>query len=39
MRIALIAPLVTPIAQPFTGGAQAILADILRKDYACAAIM
>jgi UDP-glucose:tetrahydrobiopterin glucosyltransferase len=28
MRIALIAPLVTPIAQPFVGGAQAILADL-----------
>lgn len=28
MRIALIAPLVTPISQPFTGGAQAIVADL-----------
>ena len=28
MRIALIAPLVTPIAQPFTGGAQAMVADL-----------
>ncbi len=28
MRIALVAPLVTPIAQPYTGGAQAMLADL-----------
>ncbi len=28
MRIALIAPLVTPIAQPYAGGAQAMLADL-----------
>src|SRR5437764_2469422 len=28
MRIALIAPLVTPIAQPYVGGAQALLADL-----------
>lgn len=28
MRIALIAPLVTPISQPFTGGAQAVVADL-----------
>jgi UDP-glucose:tetrahydrobiopterin glucosyltransferase len=28
MRIALVAPLVTPISQPFTGGAQAIVADL-----------
>lgn len=34
MRIALVAPLVTPIAQPYVGGAQAFLADFaqgLRK--------
>ncbi|HTI14033.1 MAG TPA: glycosyltransferase [Dictyobacter sp.] len=28
MRIALVAPLVTPIAQPFVGGAQAMIADL-----------
>lgn len=28
MRIALVAPLVSPIAQPFTGGSQAFLADL-----------
>ncbi len=28
MRIALVAPLVTPIAQPYPGGAQAMLADL-----------
>jgi UDP-glucose:tetrahydrobiopterin glucosyltransferase len=28
MRIALVAPLVSPIAQPYTGGAQAFLADL-----------
>jgi len=28
MRIALVAPLVTPIAQPYAGGAQAMLADL-----------
>ncbi len=28
MRVALIAPLVTPISQPFTGGAQAVVADL-----------
>ena len=28
MRIALVAPLVTPIAQPYLGGAQAMLADL-----------
>ncbi|GAC1626120.1 MAG: glycosyltransferase family 4 protein [Ktedonobacteraceae bacterium] len=28
MRIALVAPLVTPIAQPYAGGAQALLADL-----------
>lgn len=28
MRIALVAPLVTPIAQPYAGGAQAVLADL-----------
>lgn len=28
MRIALVAPLVTPIAQPYVGGAQAFLADL-----------
>jgi Glycosyltransferase len=28
MRIALIAPLVTPIAQPYVGGAQALVADL-----------
>jgi UDP-glucose:tetrahydrobiopterin glucosyltransferase len=28
MRIALVAPLVTPILQPFLGGAQALLADL-----------
>jgi len=28
MRIALIAPLVTPIAQPFVGGAQALVAEL-----------
>ncbi len=31
MRIALIAPLVTPIAQPYAGGAQAMLADLARE--------
>src|SRR5690242_8205491 len=30
MRIALVAPLVTPIAQPYTGGSQAMLADLAR---------
>src|SRR5438094_9944539 len=30
MRIALVAPLVSPIAQPFTGGSQALLADLAR---------
>ncbi|GAC1406046.1 MAG: glycosyltransferase family 4 protein [Ktedonobacteraceae bacterium] len=30
MRIALVAPLVTPIAQPYAGGAQAMLADLAR---------
>ncbi|HLG78197.1 MAG TPA: glycosyltransferase family 4 protein [Ktedonobacteraceae bacterium] len=30
MRIALVAPLVTVIAQPFVGGAQAMLADLAR---------
>ncbi|GCE18227.1 glycosyltransferase [Dictyobacter kobayashii] len=28
MRIALVAPLVTPIVQPFTGGSQAVVADL-----------
>lgn len=28
MRIALVAPLVSPIAQPFTGGSQALVADL-----------
>ncbi|HLG66023.1 MAG TPA: glycosyltransferase family 4 protein [Ktedonosporobacter sp.] len=28
MRIALVAPLVTPIAQPYVGGAQALVADL-----------
>jgi len=28
MRIALVAPIVTPIAQPYPGGAQALLADL-----------
>lgn len=28
MRVALVAPMVTPIAQPYTGGAQALLADL-----------
>ena len=28
MRIALVAPLVTAIAQPYLGGAQALLADL-----------
>ncbi|GCF07458.1 glycosyltransferase [Dictyobacter arantiisoli] len=28
MRIALVAPLVTPIAQPFVGGSQALVADL-----------
>src|SRR5439155_10756553 len=28
MRIALVAPLVSPIAQPYAGGAQAFLADL-----------
>lgn len=31
MRIALIAPLVSPIAQPYIGGAQALLADLARE--------
>jgi len=30
MRIALIAPLVTPIAQPYTGGSQALIAELAR---------
>lgn len=30
MRIALVAPLVSPIAQPYLGGAQALLADLAR---------
>ncbi|MBE3557708.1 MAG: glycosyltransferase [Ktedonobacteraceae bacterium] len=30
MRIALVAPLVTTIAQPFVGGAQAVVADLAR---------
>ncbi len=30
MRIAMIAPLVTPIAQPYTGGAQALVAALAR---------
>lgn len=30
MRIALVAPLVSPIAQPYIGGAQAMLADLAR---------
>ncbi len=38
MRIALVAPLVTPIAQPYPGGAQAMLADLaqglLRRGHA-----
>ena len=38
MRIALVAPLVTAIAQPYLGGAQALLADLaqpgLRKNHA-----
>lgn len=28
MRVALVAPLVTAIAQPYLGGAQALLADL-----------
>jgi UDP-glucose:tetrahydrobiopterin glucosyltransferase len=31
MRIALVAPLVTPIAQPYTGGAQALVAAIAQR--------
>lgn len=31
MRIALIAPLVSPIAQPYIGGSQALLADLARE--------
>ncbi len=31
MRIALVAPLVTPIAQPYPGGAQAMLADLAQE--------
>lgn len=30
MRIALVAPLVTPIAQPYAGGAQALVAELAR---------
>jgi UDP-glucose:tetrahydrobiopterin glucosyltransferase len=30
MRIALVAPLVTPIAQPYVGGAQALVAELAR---------
>ncbi len=30
MRIALVAPLVSPIAPPYLGGAQALLADLAR---------
>jgi glycosyltransferase involved in cell wall biosynthesis len=34
MRIALVAPLVSSIAQPYIGGAQALLADLARGLYA-----
>ncbi len=30
MRIALVAPLVTPIAQPYVGGSQALVAELAR---------
>ncbi|MBV9258097.1 MAG: glycosyltransferase, partial [Ktedonobacteraceae bacterium] len=30
MRVALVAPLVTPIAQPYVGGSQALVAELAR---------
>jgi len=35
MRIALVAPLVSPIAQPYLGGAQALVADLARGLQKC----